>query len=276
VILLLSALYTEGTTCPHWDIVYNGYRESCGGADGNIACFDGQTLAETQDFCCSRSDCVGFSWAPSAGSGCYKIDSNCGYRNNADYVGYFKPAGVESGYNGTLSLSASAKNVLVTGSVQVTVITTPPTIGLALYLKDHLTQDIFAAVTTDGNGKATVTFSASIPQIYFLQAEIGYVISEVIEVNFRALDASNTYHGFGHNPSCSGNTLYLQSRVSDKNRNGADGTLTYYGDSAPLVTQPLNNGVTTNYDASSYIGSDFGAYYAGAGQGSNINTFFIC
>jgi len=277
VILLLSALYTEGTTCPHWDIVYNGYRESCGGADGNIACFDGQTLAETQDFCCSRSDCVGFSWAPSAGSGCYKIDSNCGYVNNVAYVGYFKPMGVGLNlYNGNLSLSATSKNVLVSASVQVTVTTTPPIPDITLYLKDHLTQDTLASVITGSDGYATVSLTVTSPQILFVQAEIGYVMSEVIQITFRAPDASNTYHDNGHNPSCPGNSLFLTSRVSDKNKNGASGSLTYYGDSAPLGTQNLNSGVTTNFDASAYIGSDFGSYYVGGGQGAHINTFFIC
>ena len=81
---------SSATACTPWSITSGGFYDS---ASGNISCFSGQTLQATQTACCSNSQCVGFSFNPPSGSGCYKKDTKAGFYTDPTYQGYYK-AGV--------------------------------------------------------------------------------------------------------------------------------------------------------------------------------------
>ena len=54
---------------------------------GNSKCFSGMSVADAEAECCASAVCAGFSYMPADGSGCYKLDTNCGAVNSTNYVG---------------------------------------------------------------------------------------------------------------------------------------------------------------------------------------------
>lgn len=93
-------------SCDSWNQTNGGYLEACGGPDGDILCFSGQTVAATQAQCCANAICAGFSYRSSDGSGCLKKNSDCGFVQNAQYSGYYKPQFTPPGANITVSFGS--------------------------------------------------------------------------------------------------------------------------------------------------------------------------
>jgi alpha-N-acetylgalactosaminidase len=104
--------------CTTWNYTTGGYLEACGGSSGNEECFSGVPLVTAQNTCCSDPDCAGFSYDPTDGSGCYKLNTNCGFVNNSAYVGYDKPNFVPP--TGTpVNITINFASVGLSGSIMV-------------------------------------------------------------------------------------------------------------------------------------------------------------
>ena len=81
--------------CPVWNITQNGYYDGdpCGQPEGNVGCFNSETISAAEASCCGNPLCAGFSLVPNGDgtySGCYKRSKSC-YRSSQGDLGYNKP-----------------------------------------------------------------------------------------------------------------------------------------------------------------------------------------
>jgi len=103
--------------CTTWNITVDGYLEACGGGSGNLECFSGVPLDSALAYCCNESTCAGFSYDPASLSGCYKLNTDCGFVSNNNYDGYFKPNFVPP--SGPANITIRFQDVGLSGSVLV-------------------------------------------------------------------------------------------------------------------------------------------------------------
>lgn len=91
---LLNKLGNAGPAepCVAWNVTVNGYQEACGGGNGDLDCFSGQSLDTVLASCCSNPLCAGFSWLEADQSGCTKANVDCGVVNATGYTGFSKPS----------------------------------------------------------------------------------------------------------------------------------------------------------------------------------------
>ena len=68
-----------------------GYKEACGGADGDLDGFEGLALQDARDMCCANVECAGFSFDNATGNGMFKKNTECGFNPSDVYDGYTKP-----------------------------------------------------------------------------------------------------------------------------------------------------------------------------------------
>ena len=74
--------------CGPFEHVSGGYREACGGYDGNLGDFQGLSLAEAERACCDAATCAGISFDNATGNGVLKSNVACGVATSAVYDGY--------------------------------------------------------------------------------------------------------------------------------------------------------------------------------------------
>ena len=68
-----------------------GYKEACGGADGDLDGFEGLAWQDARDMCCANVECAGFSFDNATGNGMFKKNTECGFNPSDVYDGYTKP-----------------------------------------------------------------------------------------------------------------------------------------------------------------------------------------
>ena len=74
--------------CGPFEHVSGGYREACGGYDGNLGDFQGLSLAEAERACCDAATCAGISFDNATGNGVLKSNVACGVATSDVYDGY--------------------------------------------------------------------------------------------------------------------------------------------------------------------------------------------
>eukprot|EP00051_Salpingoeca_urceolata_P010832 m.133143 g.133143 ORF g.133143 m.133143 type:complete len:499 (-) comp16874_c0_seq4:137-1633(-) len=118
------------TSCSSWNITQNGYLEACDGKQGNIGCFEGQTLKDVQQECCDNPYCAGFSFEASKGYGCLKKNTDCGMHQNNSFVGYDKPSFTPPQPGPPVNITVNFADVGLSGSVKVYDIWTHKQVGV--------------------------------------------------------------------------------------------------------------------------------------------------
>lgn len=77
--------------CVTWNMTQDGYYEACGGSSGDENCFTNLSLDQALDNCCKDPSCASISFEAANGSGCYKLNTDCGFVSDNAYAGYAKP-----------------------------------------------------------------------------------------------------------------------------------------------------------------------------------------